>query len=288
MHVLVSAIGKWRHQTYLDPAPFPAPATPFPAAVTMAPPKLPTPDAAALVVRVSQLCCCGGFLAGAAAGRGFFASALTGFFAGALTGFFADETTGFFAGATTGFLYGTVLVWAGVVGFFAGWMALGPTGVFLVPMGCGAILGGFGWTVVGRREISEDLGNLERSVVQADISSSAALCPMGNLYWGCVALTDDVRITRFPNWIKVAVARNHQTLRPLRFDVVGRQTALALHRAPGHPIVITSTALRRLGAKARDALFACGACAAALFPFPCDVKADQHLRFAFFTGHTAP
>jgi hypothetical protein len=82
-------------------------------------------------------------LAGAAAGRGFFAGALAGLFAGA--------ATGFFAGVTAGFLYGTVLVWADVVGFFAGGVALEPaTGVFLVPMGCGAILNRFN-RVVGKQ-----------------------------------------------------------------------------------------------------------------------------------------
>lgn len=44
----------------LAPAPFPAPATPLPAAVTMAPAKFPTPAAAAPVVRAIQPCCCGG------------------------------------------------------------------------------------------------------------------------------------------------------------------------------------------------------------------------------------
>lgn len=48
--------------SYLAPAPFPAPATPLPAAETTAPAKLPTPDAAALVVRVSQLWFCGAMI----------------------------------------------------------------------------------------------------------------------------------------------------------------------------------------------------------------------------------
>lgn len=59
---------------YLTPAPLPAPATPFPAAVTTAPAALPIPDVAALAALpipalaaprplVSQLCCCGAVFA---------------------------------------------------------------------------------------------------------------------------------------------------------------------------------------------------------------------------------
>jgi hypothetical protein len=50
--------------TYLEPAPLPAPDTPFPAADTTAPVKLPMPDAAWLPMRASQPCCWGaGFFA---------------------------------------------------------------------------------------------------------------------------------------------------------------------------------------------------------------------------------
>lgn len=98
--------------------------------------KLPTPEAAAFVVRVSQLCCCpfdgegffGGFtggrplFSGYGGGRAFFwAVVLIGFLAGPRTVF---EATGAFLVATTGFF----------------WVV---TGIFLVPIGCGAMMARF-------------------------------------------------------------------------------------------------------------------------------------------------
>ena len=145
--------------THLAPAPLPAPATPFPAADTTAPAAFPTPAAAALVallmpedaapmVLVSQLLFWGACFATffGAGGTAFLAPIgcdPTGFLmAGALAGFLAtvEGVMGFFTGAAAGFLYGTVLVWAWAIGFFAAPTALGPIGLgpaltFFVPMG---------------------------------------------------------------------------------------------------------------------------------------------------------
>ena len=158
-------------------------------------------------------------MAGAAAGRGFFASALAGFFAGA--------AIGFFAGVTAGFLYGTVLVWADVVGFFADGVALEPvTGVFLVPMGCGAILNEDNRVVYRECGVLNILDSSRESCSSRDIESCRNV-PHGKLDIGGaqVALADDVRTVRtapLPNAIKVAVALETSLQDPGAVDVERR------------------------------------------------------------------
>lgn len=120
-------------RTYLAPAPLPAPATPFPAAVTMAPVKLPMPDAAWLPILDSQPCCWGGCFGGFTFGRGFDWVLGAGF------------GTGFFAGApvlgSAGFAFATGA-------FLTGAFVCGFTGVFFTGVGpgfgaaFGACLGG--------------------------------------------------------------------------------------------------------------------------------------------------